>query len=145
MWIFDSWNAVAIAIVVARGGNPRRWAMAAISVVHRACSLSICARVSPTSATQYSLRTGSRSRITVATSTPATSSPARRTQRNLIVRVSIGVQVGVELDAAAVAPGRASSTPVSELVRNKMPSWPESWAALTTVPSGIRTLLPAVT
>ena len=41
--------------------------------------------------------------------------------------------------------GRASSAPVSELVRNKMPSCPDSWAALTTVPSGIRTLLPAVT
>ena len=99
----DSWKAVAIAIVVARGGSPRRWAIAAISVVQRACSMSICARVSPTSATQYSLRTGSRSRTTVATSTPARTSPARKTQRNLMATASVGVQVGVELDAAALA------------------------------------------
>src|SRR5688500_17851343 len=103
MWILDSWKAVAIAIVVARGGNPRRWEIAAISVVQRACSMSICARVLPTSATQYSLRTGSRSRTTVATSTAARTSPVSKAQRNFMVRGSIGVQVGVELDAASLA------------------------------------------
>ncbi len=80
--IFDSWNAVAIAIVVARGGRPRFWASAAISDDQRACSTSTCATVSPTRATQYSLRRGWRSVKTVTTKPPATSTVTRRTQRS---------------------------------------------------------------
>src|SRR5690242_21843266 len=100
LWILDSWNAVAIAIDVARGGRPRRCEIAAISDAHLACSRSISALTVPTWATQNSVRRGLRSRSTVATRIVATTSPRTTNQRNRTS--SVGVQVGVELDARAL-------------------------------------------
>jgi len=49
---FDSWYAVAIAIVTARGDRSRSYAFAAMSEAHLACSASTSTVRSPTCATQ---------------------------------------------------------------------------------------------
>jgi hypothetical protein len=41
--------------------------------------------------------------------------------------------------------GRASTAPVTEFRRSRIPSWPDSVRAATTYPSGSVTFVPAVT
>ena len=145
LWILDSWNAVAIAIVVARGDSPRSWAIAAISD-GPATLLEVDLRAYVADRRDAVLAA---QRLAIAQAggdeNPRHHQPDHDEPSQPHGRRLVGVQGGVELDARTFAARSASMAPVWLLVRNRMPSWPDSSAALTVEPSGIVTLEPAVT
>ena len=164
--IFDSWYAVARAMLAARAGSPRWTEMAVIRAAFSACSW-VSSTVSPsTSAVQpLGRRSGPTPRSTSTPTPTKTSTPAMPTATSLPSRVS---RVGADLVAArgtclpmrqslacraalrampSPFHGTASIAPLTELRRNSTLLAPDSSSALTTLPpsAGSVTLVPAVT